>query len=100
MNRPILSMEAWVKSLAWPALLASSGGILALGFSRGGETLYFNLSYAWIVAWLFLLERRFVNRAEWRLADGQIGPDLSHTLLNKGLVQLFIVTILTAAGGT
>ena len=95
MNRPILSMETWVKSLAWPALLASSGGILALGFSRGSETLYFNLSYAWIVAWLFLLERRFVYRAEWRLADGQIGPDLSHTLLNKGLVQLFIVTILT-----
>jgi ornithine lipid hydroxylase len=95
MNRPTRSPQIFVNGLAWPALLASSAGILWLGFSRGSETLYFNLSYAWIVAWLFLLERRFVYREDWRAADGQTGPDLSHTVLNKGLVQLFIVTLLT-----
>lgn len=81
--------------LAWPGLLVTSAGILALGFARGQETLYFNASYAWIVAWLLLLERRLPYRAAWRHDDGQLGPDLGHTFLNKGLVQVFIVTLLS-----
>ena len=79
---------------AWPLLLVSSGAILALGFSLGREVLYFNLSYAWIVCWLLLLERRLPYRDTWRRPDGQIGADLGHTLLNKGLVQLLIVQLI------
>ncbi len=87
---------------AWPFLLLSSGLILAVGFARVDpinirgfaiqpEVIFFNLSYAWIVLWLWLLERTIPYRANWRLDDGQIGADLSHTLLNKGLVQFTIV---------
>lgn len=82
--------------LAWPALLLSSGTVLALGFALGHETLYFNLSYAWLVACLLLGERLLAFRAVWRQSDGQLGPDLAHTLLNKGLVQLFVVTLFAA----
>ena len=83
-----------VAATAWPLLLVSSGAILALGFSLGREVLYFNLSYAWIVCWLLLLERRLPYRDAWRRPDGQLGPDLGHTLLNKGLVQLLIVQLI------
>lgn len=79
---------------AWPLLLVSSGAILALGFSLGREVLYFNLSYAWIVCCLLLLERRLPYRDGWRRSDGQLGADLGHTLLNKGLVQLLIVQLI------
>lgn len=78
---------------AWPFLVASACAILAAGFARGTPTLFFNLSYAWIIAWLLLLEAWLPFRASWRRPDGQILQDLGHTLLNKGLVQLLIVTL-------
>ena len=81
-------------SLAWPALLISSAGILHLGFLLDQATLFFNISYAWIVCWLLLAERCLPYRAEWRRPDGQLGPDLGHTVLNKGLVQLLIVSLI------
>jgi ornithine lipid hydroxylase len=83
------------RQLAWPALLLSSGTILWIGFESASVPLYFNLSYAWIVAWLLLLERAAPYRDDWRFDDGQLGPDLSHTVLTKGLVQLLIVSLLS-----
>jgi ornithine lipid hydroxylase len=79
---------------AWPFLVISSASILALGFASEHETIYFDLSYAWIVAWLLLLERTHPYRPQWRLPDGQIKADLAHTLLSKGLVQAFIVALI------
>lgn len=84
-----------VAALAWPALVLSSGAILATGFALGHPVLYFNLSYAWIVLWLLLLERRLPYRREWRRNDGQIGADLGHTILNKGLVQITIIQLMS-----
>lgn len=83
-----------VRQFAWPFLLLTSGSILAIGFLGGREVLYFNLSYAWIVAWLFLLELSTPYRTSWCKSDGQLGPDLGHTILNKGLVQLLIVQLI------
>ena len=83
-----------VRRFSWPFLVATSSSILAIGFLGGHEVLYFNLSYAWIVAWLFLLEFGAPYRASWRRSDGQLGPDLGHTILNKGLVQLLIVQLI------
>ena len=83
-----------VRRAAWPFLVATSSSILAVGFLGGREVLYFNLSYVWIVAWLFLLESSAPYRPSWRKPDGQLGPDLAHTILNKGLVQLLIVQLI------
>ena len=87
------ALAAIVAVAAWPLLLLSAAAILAAGFAAGHATLYFNLSYAWIIVWLVMLERSFPYRQDWRAADGQMGPDLAHTFLNKGLVQLLIVTV-------
>jgi sterol desaturase/sphingolipid hydroxylase (fatty acid hydroxylase superfamily) len=43
---------------------------------------------------LLLLERILPYRTAWSATDGQLRPDLSHTLLNKGLVQLIIVQLI------
>ncbi len=73
----------------------SSAAILWMGFANASITLYFNLSYLWIVAWLLLMERTHPYRSVWREDDGQLGPDLAHTVLNKGVVQLLVVTALS-----
>ena len=80
-----------VRQFAWPLLLLSSGWILWFGFDHQRPTIAFNLSYAWIIGWLLVLERKIPFRHEWSRADGQLGPDLGHTILNKGLVQLLII---------
>lgn len=84
-----------VAAIAWPALLLSSGAILAVGFALDHPAIYFNLSYAWIVLWLLLLERRLPYRRQWQQSDGQLGADLGHTLLNKGLVQFTIIQLMS-----
>ena len=89
-----LSLYRVWQSIAWPFLVLSSAAILAYGFSIGKEVIFFNLSYAWIVIWLLILEWKMPYRKDWRLSDGQLGVDLGHTILNKGLVQLFIVQLL------
>ncbi len=81
--------------LAWPGLLLSSAAILAVGFALGHPAIYFNLSYAWILLWLLLLERRLPYRRDWQRADGQLKADLGHTLLNKGLVQFTIIQLMS-----
>jgi sterol desaturase/sphingolipid hydroxylase (fatty acid hydroxylase superfamily) len=98
-------MQDLLRFAAWPFLLLSSCAILAAGFARDGdllvggiaikpEVVYFNLSYAWIFLWLFLLERRLPYRTAWQRNDGQIPADLGHTLLNKGLVQFTIIQLM------
>ena len=82
------------KYVAWPGLLVSCCAILALGFALDSEVLFFNLSYVWIVVWLFLLESKMPYEARWQESDGQLIADLSHTLLNKGLVQFLIVQLM------
>ncbi len=85
--------QAIARALAWPSLLLSCCAILAYGFTQSRATLFFNLSYAWIIVWLLWLEHGLPYRADWRRADGQIFQDLGHSALNKGLVQLLIVTL-------
>ena len=60
----------------------------------GREVLYFNLSYTWIVGWLFLFEARLPYKRPGVDLTVSSAPDLGHTILNKGLVQLFIVQLI------
>lgn len=55
--------------------------------------LHFNMIYFGLAATLFALERMMPHERAWLADDGQIAPDLLHTLLNKGVIQVFATTI-------
>ena len=88
------SILSGIRHLAWPLLFLSSGLILWVGFKYQKPVIAFNLSYAWIIGWLLLLERTIPFRRKWRKSDGQLSPDLGHTILTKSLVQLLIISML------
>ncbi len=75
----------------WPLLLVLCVSCQAVGMARGHGPLFFNLGYAALAVTLFVLERRFPHEPQWLESDGQFWPDLLHTVLTKGLVQLAVV---------
>ncbi|MGQ0526891.1 MAG: sterol desaturase family protein [Alphaproteobacteria bacterium] len=77
--------------LTWPGLLLICIGLTAYGFSVDMPILYFNISYALLIAALFWLEKFMPFERAWQNPDGQIFPDLAHTFSSKGTVQLILL---------
>lgn len=73
--------------LLWPFLLAACITLTAIGFAAGHGFLVFNVTYLSLAVTLFFLERALPHEPAWLENCGQIGPDLAHTLFNKGVVQ-------------
>jgi sterol desaturase/sphingolipid hydroxylase (fatty acid hydroxylase superfamily) len=65
----------------------------AFGMTTGYPILMFNVSYLTLAVVLFLLERAMPHEPEWNRSDGQMWPDLGHTLLSKTAVQLLIISL-------
>ena len=80
--------------ILWPLLLLLCLGFTAYGWSLGQELLAFNIVYLTLALSLFILERRRPHEREWLRNDGQILPDLAHTLASKGTAQVVIVMML------
>jgi len=72
-------------------------GIIYLGMRTGHDVLVFNLTYLGFALTVALIERAMPHEAQWLENDGQMGPDLAHTVLNKGLAQV-IITVVTFMG--
>lgn len=72
-------------------------GIIYLGMRTGHDVLVFNLTYLGFALTVALIERVMPHEAQWLENDGQMGPDLAHTVLNKGLAQV-IITVVTFMG--
>lgn len=72
---------------AWPLLLVSCLLITGYGFAQGQLLLYFNIAYFSMALALLALERFMPHETEWNKYDGQIIPDIAHTLTSKGVVQ-------------
>ncbi|MGB0571484.1 MAG: sterol desaturase family protein [Alphaproteobacteria bacterium] len=81
--------------LLWPGILAACLYGTWLGFEAGHSAIYFNITYLLLALTLFTLERVLPHERKWIENDGQIGPDLGHTLLNKGLAQVLVVVGVT-----
>jgi len=77
--------------LWWPLFLLSCISFLALGTELKEGPLFFNLSYATLAVTLFFLERWLPHEERWLEDDGQVLPDLAHTVFTKGLVQIAVV---------
>lgn len=92
-------MKYALSYLLWPALLAAAIAVNYAGMQTETPLLWLNVSYFGLAAALLLLERAMPHENIWRANDGQLWPDIGHTLLSKSAVQiLIIVPALTGFG--
>jgi sterol desaturase/sphingolipid hydroxylase (fatty acid hydroxylase superfamily) len=84
-------MRNAVVHLLWPFLMASCLALTVLGMRTGHGVLIFNLVYLCLAAALWRLEFLLPHERRWLARDGQMRADLTHTLLNKGVVQVIVV---------
>ena len=57
----------------------------------GLPVLVFNLTYVALAVAIAVLERAMPHEQTWLENDGQIVPDIAHTLLSKGVAQVVVV---------
>ena len=79
--------------LWWPLLMAGAIAFNTWGMTTSHPIVMFNLSYLALAAALFFLERAMPYEPAWQKNDGQMLPDLGHTLLSKTAVQILIVSL-------
>lgn len=79
-----------VAYLLWPAIFAACIALNAQVMQQEYPFLWFNVLYLSLAATLFALERLRPFERSWLPNDGQIPADLSHTIFNKGAVQILV----------
>ncbi len=79
--------------LLWPGILAAGLIAMHFGIAQGRGPQAFNIAYLSIAAALFFLERFRPHERKWLADDGQMLPDLAHTLLTKVMVKVIIVSL-------
>lgn len=94
--RPLNKIATALSYVLWPLLLAACLVGTELGIASGYPALGFNITYACLALALFALERAMPHERAWLVNDGQMGPDLAHTVLNKGCVQIMVVVAVGA----
>lgn len=77
----------------WPLLFLAPAGATYVGLLNGAAVLAFNIAYVALAIAIAVLERVMPHERAWLANDGQVVPDISHTLLNKSVAQVLIVTI-------
>lgn len=89
------------RAALWPLLLGAGLGGTGLGIALDAPLAGFNASYLAVACALWALERRWPHEPRWLADDGQMLPDLLHTLLTKGFVQVLALVslVLGLAGG-
>ena len=84
---------SWV---LWPLLFATALTATWQGIQTGNGVFWFNIVYLIFAITVGLLERIMPYEKTWLENDRQTIPNLSHTVLNKGLVQVLVVVSGTA----
>jgi ornithine lipid hydroxylase len=77
----------------WPLLFVASVAAVAYGIQIGHAVLVFNIAYITLAISIALLERAFPHEEAWLKNDGQVIPDIAHTVLNKGIAQVIVVLV-------
>ena len=77
----------------WPLLFAASVAATTYGIQIGHPVLVFNIAYIALAIAIALLERAFPHEKAWLQNDGQVLPDIAHTVLNKGIAQVIVVVV-------
>jgi len=77
----------------WPLLFSASVAACHAGVVSGHPILVFNIAYLTLALAIAVLERVMPHEPAWLENDGQIAPDLAHTVLNKGVAQVVVAAI-------
>jgi len=91
------ALRRFLSYVWWPALFGLSLCAVFAGMRGGHAVIVFNLTYLALALVVGLLERVVPHQRAWLRNDGQIGTDLAHTLLNKGVAQV-IITVAVFVG--
>lgn len=86
-------MRILLSWLLWPLLAGGSLFLVYRGMEAGHGVLAFNLTYIGLALTIALLERLIPHERRWLENDGQMGPDLAHTLLSKSIAQVVVLVI-------
>jgi sterol desaturase/sphingolipid hydroxylase (fatty acid hydroxylase superfamily) len=79
--------------LWWPLLMIAAIAANYAGMQTAHPILWFNVSYFSLAGLLFLLERWMPHERQWLANDGQLVPDIGHTLLSKLAVQILVLSV-------
>lgn len=79
--------------LLWPLLMLGAIAANSAGTLTAHPILWFNVTYFSLAGLLFLLERCMPHERQWLANDGQLGPDIGHTLLSKLAVQALVLSV-------
>ncbi|MDF1792783.1 MAG: sterol desaturase family protein [Thalassobaculaceae bacterium] len=88
---------AVARALLWPGLFFACLTAVGTGLASGAPAVAFNTTYLLLAAALAVLERLMPYERQWLASDDQLLPDLLHTVLTKGFVQ--VVVLMTAVIG-
>jgi sterol desaturase/sphingolipid hydroxylase (fatty acid hydroxylase superfamily) len=87
------AMRRVLSYLWWPLLFTASAGATYAGLVNGAAVLAFNIAYAGLAISIAVLERVMPHERAWLKNDGQVVPDIAHTLLSKSVAQVLVVAI-------
>jgi len=82
-----------VSYILWPLLMISAIAASHAGMQTAHPILWFNVSYFSLAGLLFLLERFMPHERQWLANDGQLLPDIGHTVLSKLAVQALVLSV-------
>ncbi len=77
----------------WPALFGASTAATYWGVANGMTVVVFNATYLTLAFAIAVLERVMPHEKAWLANDGQIFPDIAHTVLNKAVAQALVISI-------
>jgi len=86
-----------LRAVLWPTLFVLCLVAVAISMEAGAPAVGFNLTYIALAVTLAVLERVLPHERRWLDLDDQLVPDLLHTVLTKGLVQ--VIVLMTAVIG-
>ncbi len=86
-------MKAALSWILWPGLFGGCIALNHLALATAYPIFCFNLIYFSLALSLFALESIMPYERAWSKSDGQIWPDLGHTLVSKGIVQVVAAAI-------
>ncbi|MDO8289426.1 MAG: sterol desaturase family protein [Parvibaculum sp.] len=83
-------MQRVLSYFLWPILFSAAVAATVAGMHTGHGVLAFNLTYLTLALTIAALERVMPHERTWLSNDGQMLPDLAHTVLSKGFAQVLI----------